>query len=430
MSNDLIVPPDFPDFDVIKGGQTIPKPTFMNTVVALENKLGLTCRFDMFHGVYSIEGNVLAEKMGELDDPGLRLLRQLIRVACDFEPSEKTMAQAAKRACEMHAFHPIKDYLESVEWDQTKRLDTWLIDYMGAEDNPFNRAVGRLVLIASVKRIYQPGIKYDYITVLVSPEGMNKSRSIALMYGDENFTDQSIIGLNPREVEEVMRGNWGVECPELSGIGKADWNKLRAQLSRRVDRVRRVYDLMPVNAARTAVIWGTCNPEQADFLRSLSGENRRFFPVIVKLIDYDKLKADRDQLWAEAFHEAQGVTDLSLPEEVWPDAAKAREAHTQTDPWVNMLRDAPRTVADAYGVRGHLCGQGSHCEAYQCDESGERLAVSAIYDAVLKIPPERRSTEHERRVGLIMRKLGWTLKPTVRIGNRPVRGWVRPPVWT
>jgi len=85
-------------------------------------------------------------------------------------------------------YHPIKEYFNALEWDGMERIDTLLIDYLGAEDTPFVRAVTRKTLCAAVARVYEPGIKYDSILVLNGPQGVGKSTFFALL-GRQWYSD-------------------------------------------------------------------------------------------------------------------------------------------------------------------------------------------------------------------------------------------------
>jgi len=251
------------------GANQRPSDTYWNALIAL-HKLGLDCSYNIFRNEYLISGHLLTlHEHGELSDLACLALRQLIRVNFNFEPSKQNTQDAVMRYCAMRTFHPIKDYLAPLKWDGIPRVDTFLPGYFRAKDTPFVRAVSRIVLMASVRRILKPGAKFDYITVLESPEGYNKSSALEVLYGADNFTDQSTIGAPAKEVEETLRGKWGAENSEMSGLRKAEWNKLKAMLSRNNDRGRHAYGRNPVNALRTAIQRGSAS--QCTFARCLPG---------------------------------------------------------------------------------------------------------------------------------------------------------------
>jgi predicted P-loop ATPase len=216
-------------------------------------------------------------------------------------------------------------------------VDGWLHTYMSADDTPLNRAIGRLWLIAAVRRARQPGCKFDQIPVLEGPEGKGKSKVIQLLAGADNFSDATIIGLRDKEQQEACRGRWLYEIPDLSGLGKADIEHAKAFASRTHDRARPAYGKATIDQPRRCVFVGTTN--DSNYLKSQTG-NRRFWPVKTGTVHAEAVERDRDQLWAEAaYYEAQGAP-IDLAEELWSAAGAAQEARREVDPWEDMLGDA------------------------------------------------------------------------------------------
>jgi predicted P-loop ATPase len=402
-----------------KGADARPADTLPNALLAME-ALELDCSYDVFRGNYTISGQALSVfEVGELSDPTCRALREIIRNEHGFNVGPVTMADAAKRACEKRSFHPVKQYLGPLKWDGVARVENFLRDYMQAPDTAFNRAVSRCVLVASVRRIYVPGSKFDYMTVLDSPEGFNKSTAIETLYGSENYSDHSILALDARQTEEALRGIWGLENGELEGMHlKNVQGKIKAQLSRKNDRTRRVWDRMTVNAPRTAISWGTTNDR--DYLRAQSGENRRFFPVTVqRSIDIPKLVRDRDQIWAEAMVlDVMGESTV-LPEHLWTDAKAERDKRTQHDPWADAIEQAIHDVRN-----GDEDGSVS-VAAYDVVDFEERV-TSAFLMTEVGIQIEKQDAGVARRVAGIMRELGWSGPQSVRVAGRNCKGYTRP----
>jgi hypothetical protein len=421
----LDLPTEFRDF-AGKDKDAPPADTLHSSLVALR-KLGIDCRYNIFRDEYLIGGDALAlNDVGELSDNAVLALRHIVGENFGFEPSGRMMQDAVQRACTMRSFHPIKDYLAGLpRWDGFPRVDTLLPDYFNAPDTPFNRAVSRIVMMASVRRIKTPGTKFDYMTVLQSEEGYNKSSAISALYGADNFTDQSTIGLNAKEVEETLRGRWAQESPELSGIGKADWNRLKASLSRGNDRVRRAYGRNPINALRTAMQWGTTNDDA--YLRALSGMNRRFFSIdVLKLIDVAKIISDRDDIWAEAVElEATGES-VMLPEKFWADARAERDKRTELDPWEDTLADvSERGAREARAAERE--GRRSPCFEVT-DDGEERISSGYLFD-VIGFGEKERNTMHGARIARVMKKQGWAGPAPLRVGGKTVKGYTRRAAW-
>ena len=202
-------------------------------------------------------------------------------------------------------FHPIKDWLNNLcEWDKTPRLETYLIDYLGASDSNYSRFVAKIILLSAIARVMDPGIKYEIMPVLVGPQGCGKSTIFHKLFG-EWFSDAlTLSDMRDKSSIEKMEGVLCFEIAELSGIEKAELDLVKAFLSRCADKCRFAYGRDTVTTKRQCVFVATTN--QVDgFLRDTSG-NRRFAPVEVtgkcEKHPWDMTDDVIDQIWAEAFH--------------------------------------------------------------------------------------------------------------------------------
>ncbi|MBC2723235.1 virulence-associated E family protein [Desulfosporosinus sp.] len=199
------------------------------------------------------------------------------------------------------AYHPIKDYFDGLpKWDGMERLDTLLIDYLGAEDNSYTRAVMRKTLCAAVARIYQPGVKFDHILVLNGPQGIGKSTFFARL-GGKWFSDSlTISDMRDKTASEKLQGYLILELGELAGIKKIDVETVKSFVSRDDDKYRPSYGTTVESHPRQCVIVGSTNSD-GGFLRDITG-NRRFWPVRVGGNSPKKAweLTDTDQVWAEA----------------------------------------------------------------------------------------------------------------------------------
>ena len=198
-------------------------------------------------------------------------------------------------------YHPVRDYLESLVWDGVPRVETLFIEFMGAEDNAYTRAVSRIALTAAVARIFAPGIKYDNVVVLVGPQGCGKS-TILKKLGRDWFSD-TLTTMQGKEAYEQIQGFWIIEIGELAAMKRYEVETVKQFTSKSEDSYRAAYGHHVETHKRQCVFFGTTNTY--DFLKDMTG-NRRFFPVdvhpekAVKDVWKDLDTKAVDQIWAEA----------------------------------------------------------------------------------------------------------------------------------
>jgi predicted P-loop ATPase len=216
------------------------------------------------------------------------LQRQGILVSVD------VAGQAVQTAARDHPFHPVRTYLNGLQWDGVERVDRWLSTYLGADDTEYSRAVGSRWLISAVARIFRPGAKADCCLILEGPQGIRKSTALRTIAG-EYFTDE-LADLGSKDAAMQTRGVWIIELSELDNLSHAEVARIKAFMSRTTDRFRPPYGMRLVESPRQCVFAGTVN--HGTYLRDETG-GRRFWPVVCGCIDIDTLARDRDQLWAE-----------------------------------------------------------------------------------------------------------------------------------
>lgn len=247
-------------------------------------------------------------------------------------------------ALDLHAkensFNEIQQYLEGLTWDEVPRLDTLFIDYLGAEDSRYTRAVCRKSFVAAVARAMTPGCKYDNMLILCGPQGIGKSTILDKM--SRGWFNDSIRTFEGKDASELLAGVWLVEVAELDAFRKTDVSRIKQFLSLRADRYRAAYGRQVNEFQRRCVFFGTCN--QMDFLQDTTG-NRRFWPVDVGVKPHEKtvwkdLTDDIiDQLWAEAKVRWQTGEQLYLPPELESAAQEQQEAHREVSPREGLIRD-------------------------------------------------------------------------------------------
>ena len=176
-------------------------------------------------------------------------------------------------------YHPIKEYFDTLQWDGAERLDRLLVDYLGADDTPYVRAVTRKTFTAAVARVYEPGIKFDSILILNGKQGIGKSTLFQRMGGKWYSDSLSISDMRDKTAAEKLQGYWILELGELAGIRKVDVETVKSFVTRTDDKYRQSYGVVVESHPRSCIIVGSTNAE-GGFLRDITG-NRRFWPVHV-----------------------------------------------------------------------------------------------------------------------------------------------------
>jgi hypothetical protein len=247
--------------------------------------------------------------------------------------SVEVASQAVQTAARDRAFHPVKTYLQGLQWDGVERVDRWLSKYLGTADTEYSRAVGSRWLISAVARIFNPGAKADCCLILEGPQGIRKSTALQTLAG-EYFTDE-LADLGSKDAAMQTRGVWIIELSELDSLGHAEVARIKAFISRTTDRFRPPYGMRLVESPRQCVFAGTVN--HGSYLRDETG-GRRFWPIVCGRIDVDPLAEDRDQLWAEAKMKFQSgqVWWLETPDLVRL-ANDQQEARYEGDPWEEVI---------------------------------------------------------------------------------------------
>jgi predicted P-loop ATPase len=300
------------------------------------------------------------------------------------------------------------------------RVDRWLIDCCGAEDTPLNRAFGRKVPMAAVRRVRRPGCKFDYVLVLEGPQGIGKSTMLRILAGEENFSDSEILGDEKREQQEAVQGVWIYEISELEGMRKADVTHIKLFISKTHDKARPAYGRNRVDRPRRCIFIATTN--EASYLRDSTG-NRRFWPVKVLRIDLAAITRDRDQLWAEASVLEAGGETLVIDESLWSAAAEQQSGRLEHDPWEDPILTWITTHQSAY--KHPAVEDGIFSLTHTPDGLREwRISSGCLLNTVLAMPIDRQTDAAAKRLTKVMETLGW-VRPSkpIRIGKRTCRAF-------
>jgi putative DNA primase/helicase len=237
-------------------------------------------------------------------------------------------------------YHPIRQYLQGLQWDGAPRVESLLIEYLGAEDSIYTRTVTRKILAAAVARVFQPGVKFDYMLVLVGRQGIGKSHLISLL-GKSWYSD-SVNTVLGKEAYEQLQEAWILEMAELSAAKKAEAEAVKHFISKKEDIYRVAYGKRVTKFPRQCVFFGTTN--ENEFLKDTTG-NRRYWAVkagvcgIRKSLWSQDIHKEIDQVWAEAYEFYKGGETLYLEGDMEKEAAKIQELHIEQSDKEGMISE-------------------------------------------------------------------------------------------
>ena len=249
---------------------------------------------------------------------------------------------AVTKAVDDRSYHPIREFFETLpDWDGVERADTLLIDYLGAEDTPYVRAVTRKELCAAYCRVYHPGIKFDSMIVLNGDQGIGKSTLIAKLGGEWYSDSLNLSDMNDKTAAEKLQGYWIMEIGELAGMRKADLDKVKAFISRQDDKYRASFGRRVTPHPRQCVFFGTTN-SQNGYLRDITG-NRRYWNVKVpgngKYKPWDMDEDTVKQVWAEVMVYAKAEEKLYLSPELEDYAKEEQRAAMERDDREGLVQE-------------------------------------------------------------------------------------------
>lgn len=333
--------------DTTKAGD--PKPTILNTVHALEKvfgdeKGGLVGRDEFANRIYFLKdtpyGGVTGREMVDQDD--LNLVYHLAK-HFNYEPSQDNCFKAHSIVADKYRYHPVRDYLDGLEWDEVPRLDQWLKSAFNAKGpRAYLEAVGRKVLTAAVARVYEPGCKFDYMMVLEGHQGKGKSKALRNLTTAAWFTD-GIGDIQNKDVVDNMQGKWIIEMGELANLKRTDVESTKAFISRAADRIRMAYGRRAADYPRQSIFIGSTNGQE--YLIDETG-NRRFWPINITSIDQSWIIKNKDQLWAEAKLRYELGEELYLTPEIEKLAEREQEKRFTVDEWQSEIQRILEDVED------------------------------------------------------------------------------------
>ena len=338
--------------------------------------------------------------------------------------SKQNCSDAFNGYMSAHKFHPVRDYLLSLTWDGEPRIDTVLIDYLGAEDTPYTRAVTSKTLIAAVARAMNPGCKYDTVLMLTGETGAGKSTLVSRL-GQKWFSDSvdtSGSGIGNSRFDQ-LRGVWIAEDSELSSYKKADLNEAKRFISSACDTYRKAYGQFTSVNPRQCIFIGTTNSD--NFLHDVTG-NRRYWPVEVHKTHppdmnvWDNFTQEVvDQCFAEALVRYKNGESIYLDNaDIAADALAQQERYFDDDPRLDMIKDYLDTKLpdetswesmDLNARRSYLKGESYYTENYPAVRYREYVSLREICTECLGKDPEKLLTSDTGPVRTLMREMvdGW-----------------------
>ncbi|AZD84928.1 DNA primase, phage associated [Pseudomonas chlororaphis subsp. aureofaciens] len=302
-----------------------------------------------------------------------------------------------------HAFHPVRDYLNGLEWDRVPRLDSWLTDVMGVAPTEYSSKVGKRWMVSAVGRVMKPGCKADSVMILEGAQGAGKSTAMSIL-GGEWFMDTPF-ALGDKDGFQAIRGKWIVELGELDSFNKAESTKAKQFFSASTDTYRESYGRRTMDVPRQCVFVGTTN--QDEYLKDATG-NRRYWPVACTKVELELLRQIRDQLWAEAMF-------CYLSGDIW---------------WVN--RDESPLFAEAQEERFVVDEwEGPILTWLEESQIGETATGTDILSGALKLDFGHWGKPEQMRVGAIMHRLGWRKVRLSALAKSGIRPWAykKPAGW-
>lgn len=305
-----------------------------------------------------------------------------------FEVSKEMIFDTLTAVKCKNSYHPIRDWFNTLKWDGVSRIDTWLEDYLGVNEKEKEavRLIGRRFLIAMVARVFRPGCKFDHCLVLEGLTGAGKSTFGRILVGDDKWFSDTELPIGKVDGFQMLQGVWLYEMAELSSISKAELRSVKNFITSQTDKYRPSYGKVSQAYPRQVVFYGTTNEDI--YLRDPTGD-RRWWPVKVKTVKFDKLKKDREQLFAEAL-------------ELFKSGERFYNTREEEEKYFEPLRTPRKITNDLFEEPLRMWLEEN------ADFTGKRFKMHELIEAIKHEPfmEGRRVTNHEMHQ--IMKNVGLT----------------------
>jgi len=358
-------------------------------------------RFDTFQNAYEVlEGDAWRS----FEDNDVVIIQTGISIKYDFfrKVGKDMVYDAIMLVAKENVIDSALDFIRGIEWDGEARLDHWLEKTYGVPDDEYHRAVASNWLKGVVKRILLPGSKFDYVLVLEGPQGAKKSTSLNVLGelpNGKNAHVETTMSMDSKDFFMQFQGKFIVEFSEGETLSRTEVKKMKAIITMLVDKFREPYARISTDHPRRCAFAMTTNQEE--YLKDETG-NRRWLPVkvVFKQADIEWLEANREQLFAEAYHRlvVDKETVHEFPEE---ETAKQQEARRISDP--NEDRITEWYYNDPFNNRKQVDGitiQQVYQEAlsqFGSMKKFEEMAIADILKNKLKLKKDRRTIDGFQR---------------------------------
>ncbi len=311
---------------------------------------------------------------------------------------QSVIVAASAAAATVHSYDPIKDWVESLEWDGVPRLDEWICTVTHAKNSALHRAIGRAWIIGLAARAMAEydgrGTKMDSVLVLQGNEGIGKSTIGAIM-GAEWYSSFSN-SLAGEEVYYTIERSVVLEFEELDAMSRSDASRVKALVTTQADTFRRKYGATADSKPRRCVFLGTVN-DHTFLTRDMT--MRRWWVVRcgTQAFNLKWLREHREQLIAEGKAAFENGELPMLPTELHADHKVSVEDARIEHPYEGAVK--------AWSDR---------------QEPFTSMDLMVAVEQALGRSPTTMTMAELRKFGEVMRQFGWSKKGT-RTGKR----WVK-----
>lgn len=367
------------------------------TILETDPRWAGVIRFNEFKNRLEINGQ-------NMNDSIIISIRLWIYRTYDLTIKTDMMNDAIQYVAQLHTYHPVQQYLHSLQWDNQPRLKDWLYRLMGAKDTPLNAEIGTRWLIQAVARILEPAAKTDGTLILQGPQGLGKSSALRILAVNPEWYRDSFINISTgRDAYTKLAGVWLYEFPELESTKGRDNRSVKAFLTSQIDTYRPAYARYDLDVPRQCIFAGTTN--DTDILSDTTG-NRRYWIVQCAGCLFGQLINERDQLWAEAVHiykhwDNSNIWAWTLDPAVLDDLEETHQQYMQTDTWGDCIELYTKSNVDV----------------------NMGISLSDLLTFAIDMPANRQTKADSIRLSALLAGMGWTKSRERREGNNRSYFW-------